>query len=166
MSEKKKIKIKTFDNTKKAGLSEKSDFSVNKNKPTKIEKAVLYQQLRKQHPDWTKEKCKLLAGYSVNTTTVQIEKSLSKIGNTRSREFIVQEAKAGYQEQLEFFTGIRDDKEEQTSCRISAAREINSMVPGHLAPKQLEQRSASLIIELNKIPESDLQEFQKSFNGM
>ena len=98
-----------------------------------------------------------LAGYSPKTDPATIEQHTEVwLSIDKQREEALRDLKCTFGSQLAPLVGIRDGAREHASDRIRAAHEINTMVPGMLAPERREINSKTIILELSALSEGDI----------
>ena len=136
-------------NQAKRGRPRKSDIS-----PAFIE----YQRIRAKYGNLPKKMAAQLAGYSRGTKPACIEQGNHAAWQSidKQREEALRDLRCTFGSQLAPLVGIRDNAKANDADRIRAAHEVNTMVPGMLAPERRETMSRSIILELRDLSEGDI----------
>jgi hypothetical protein len=133
----------------KRGRPRKSDIS-----PAFVE----YQRIRAKYGNLPKKLAAQLAGYSRGTKTLCIEQGNHAAWQSidKQRDEALRDLRVTFGSQLAPLVGIRDNPKSHDADRIRAAHEVNTMVPGMLAPERRETMSRSIILELSNLSEGDI----------
>jgi hypothetical protein len=97
-----------------------------------------------------------LAGYSKHTNPIKAEQVQCWLSIDKQREEALRDLRCTFGSQLAPLVGIRDNANAHDADRIRAAHEVNTMVPGMLAPERREVMSRSIILELSNLSEGDI----------
>ena len=125
----------------------------HKNQPAFIK----YQQIRAKYGTLPKKMAMQLAGYSPKTDPTTVEQHTDAwLSIDKQRNEALRDLRCTFGSQLAPLVGIRDSARSHDADRIRAAHEINTMVPGMLAPERREISSRSIILELSGLSEGDL----------
>jgi hypothetical protein len=124
------------------------------------EKLEKYHALRTSHPDWSKERCKLEAGYSEGTKPSQIEKSAAFQSLERQKEEAARELGLDFRSNMKVVAEIRDHSEADRD-RLNAAKVVNSVM-GYDAPQKLDVNGTGLFSELSGLSSAELERIAAS----
>ncbi len=101
-------------------------------------RSYLFAARRIANPAESLAQAKTACGYSEHTTLTDIASTQGyRTAQDELRE-IAAACKCAPKDQLVFFRKARDGSQHEISDRITAAREINRMLPGYLAPQQVQ----------------------------
>ena len=97
-----------------------------------------------------------LAGYSPNSDPPTPQQTEAWQSIDKQRDEALRDLRCTFGSQLAPLVGIRDNPKSHDADRIRAAHEVNTMVPGMLAPERRETMSRSIILELRDLSEGDI----------
>jgi hypothetical protein len=112
--------------------------------------AEIYHHVKAKNPNISNRKAKAMAGYSINSHPPVVLESIEK-----ERDKAIKATGYTITKALTKLTEIVDNTEEPMPV-IHAIRTANAMLPGYVAPQDIQIKQRTLIMELNSLSHSDI----------